>query len=312
MKSESLAPNTLVKRREADGKTDEIRAMYVTGKYSLKEIEAKFGMGRHSVRNRLRPQDRPPSRRSNARRRAIVKVGIVEEWSSGDFSLNTLAERWGRTRNDIAAVLKERGESALNHEHRNRRIGELMAAGHDRERLSERYGLSKTYITTLAWRGAGREDERICPECQTPFAPKDSRHVYCVKDCALKAKHHTNICLACGESFPSVRVDQKVCDLRCRDALKKIRSIEVSLRARELRRRGYTFAKIAEKCELSVSGVRSICTEKKRSEYLAALETVRRHKGKAWLSGVAKLEVRRALTTLKAHGLERYALRAKF
>ena len=287
--------------------TPEIRALYKRGNVTQQEIADRFGICAHTVRKVLPSQDRETRRKTKKQSYSMICEGIIEEWKTGDYSVNQLAERWGRNRVTIGNILRSGGISTNNHEYRDKRISELYAAGHDRKTLAKRFELTERYVVMLAWRGSADADQRICPVCKEPFPAKRKNHRYCSRKCIRKLKAHKATCSVCRKPFLAYNSNRQSCGKDCRAVLGKIRSMERDLRIRELRREGCTHREIQKIVGFSLSLIGKICAKGTHSEYLSAIEIVRRHRDQAWLSGFAKLEVRRAAKVLKKHGLERYA-----
>jgi len=303
-----------VSKEHLEKSAPEIRVMYATGRHTQEEIAAMFRVSPATVVRLLTAEDREAHRaarqKASEERRSMISVGVVEEWKTGDYTSVQLGERWGHTRKWIGVVLREAGMSARDFQYRNRRIGQLYAAGQSIEALAEHYGATAHHIRLVIRGGSWRGRERICPVCDNPFTPRQLDHIYCIKRCAWEASRKrvrpSRTCSACGTPFPPQQPDQQVCGLGCVAVLSKIKTIEASLRVRQWKRQGFSYREISDRTGLTNAAISIILAGPRRSEYLAAIETVRRHAGKPWLSGLAELEVKRAWAVLKAEGLDYY------
>ena len=241
------------------------------------------------------------------KRNEHIYRAIVEDWKMGDYTIRQLAAVWSRSPRTISHILAAGGTSARDKQYRDKRIGQLYRAGYDAKYLSERYGLDERYVVTIAWKGAGREHERACPVCGKAFTPRDNRQRHCSRKCLSRKKHLSKTCIVCAKAFTTQRPEQKSCSNRCSSAFEKIKNMERNLRIRDLRRQGYSYRELSRMLGLSRTIIFNICSPSgSPAKYMSAIESVRSHKGKSWLSSTAKLEIRRAERILKEEGLYHY------
>lgn len=232
---------------------------------------------------------------------------IAEDWKTGHYTIAELMEQYSLSRKELARILRNGGTSINDKQYRNKRIGELYSAGHDAKHLAARYGLSKKYVVTVAWRGAGRERQRVCPECGRSFAPSDNRRRHCSDKCKGNRKPVSGICVVCGGTFRSHHPEQQCCSQRCNAAFVKIQRVDRNLKIRDMKRKGHTYRELTEIFGLSRGALSEICRPGAyRSKHLSAVETVRRHRGRAWLSEMARMDMRRAEAILKKQGSYNY------
>lgn len=282
----------------------EMRARYQTGSYTVDRLADHFRVATNTVMNALRPQDYFECDQARKNRILAVYDGIAAEWRSGDYTVKQIAERWGRKPNRITNIISDMGMSSHDLQYRNARIADRHEAGESRESIAKRYGIRENYVLRIL--NAFPNTLRICIRCGGSFMPTDVKHVNCTQRCAEWASRVTKTCWICGTVFETTARRQEVCSTTCTGNVRRVRSVEQSLNVRRLRRLGHTYKEVSLLSGVSPGSVKTMLKKNRRGEYLKAIETMRRHRGQEWLSGLAKLEVKRARDVLKAEGLDHY------
>lgn len=284
----------------------EIRSLFSVGGYSQYQIAEMVGINIRTVRKQLTQEER--DRRSERRKRDYENriAGVVDEWQTGEYNLNQLSQRWEVSRDRIGTMLRRGGESARDTKYRNAVIFRLHKEGRAYDWLSVRFGLTVKTVEKIM--GETRPDQQTCPICHGSFAPHFRGQDTCSKRCANYKRNIEKKCIVCDHPYFARSVDQQCCGTSCTAVLFRIRGIERGLRIRALRGAGLLYREIATITGFSVSAcqqaVRS--TKTTRPVFLEAVEIILRHTGKTWLSGLAKMELRRAWVVLRSEGLERY------
>jgi len=249
----------------------------------------------------------PPqtSKRVQARNR-----GIADDWKSGNYTVVELADLWGLSVRQMRLIFSALGIKARDKQYRDRRILQLYREGRTKDSLAERFGLCTGSIYRIL-RGEPPRERLVCRGCGKVFTKSRPGPQHYCADCAdvkgvLGRATVWKKCPVCGEAFPSHR-GAVYCSNSCSHLRLVIGTVERGLRARELRRNGKTQNEIAFALGLSQSTIARLCAgDGPQRKRLAAIEIIRRHRGRTWLSGLAKAEKRQAERTLKEQGLYHY------
>lgn len=285
--------------------TPQIQRMYVLIGYSAREIATHFGIAKSTVHRTITDDDRLEHNRRKLKSYALQCDAMIEEWESGEFSFYTFVDRWRFGRVNASQVLRSRGRNIRDMQHRDRRLCELHGEGHSYKALSEKYQIAEAYARQIVVEKVGAT-KRICRGCGVSFPITAPHMKYCNSHCRLTNGGAVRPCAICGEPVAALKTSIATCSKSCGQTLRKMRKLRKNLAAREMRRQGKKRREIADKLGISESTASHICSGGGGYTHLPAVETILRHGGKKWLSGLAQLELRRAWAALKAEGLDRY------